>query len=549
MIRRAIYKKIKGFDERFFLYFEENDFCKRVQESGWQLVMYPSAKVSHLLGSSTKQVANVSDIFMQSRFYYLRKHFGFARALGAELILRTGKYTLLLLSILLAGAFLRLDLIQQTMIFIGDQGWFYLSARDMMLGQGFPLVGIASSHTWLHQGALWTYLLGSSFAVVSFNPITGAYLSTTLDLLAILIMYKVGTVMFSRRLGIIAASLYATSPLIVLNARMPYHTSPIPLVTLLLFYVMHQWVKGKVSYFPLVIFLLGILYQLEIATGLFTVIVTTLVLVGGMRKAKWVEGLLTKKIVLLSLLGFVVAMWPMLVYDLQHGFPQTIGFVVWIVYKLLTVFGYPEINPSHPASLMEIVQFSFQQISRLVFPSNVLIACAIFFASISLFLKKAYTQHTANLLLLALIQLVLTAGFVAVATPSHAYLPMLFPGSFLIIAYFFDWLLQFRLFKASTISLLLLLIMCNSYFLIIHLYSFETVLDRFTQRMNAARQVVQESAGRPYSLIGKGAGSQFESFTMNYEYLTWYLGNPPTSNKTGTQFIISETPDAIIITK
>lgn len=69
------------------------------------------------------------------------------------------KIIFLLIAILIIGAFLRFDRLPQLVAFIGDQGWFYLSARDVLLSGNIPLVGITSSHTWLHQGPRWTYLL------------------------------------------------------------------------------------------------------------------------------------------------------------------------------------------------------------------------------------------------------------------------------------------------------------------------------------------------------------------------------------------------------
>src|SRR6185369_794671 len=177
MIRQKLYKKLQGFDEHFFLYFEEHDLCKRARELGWKIVIIPSAKVFHALGRSTgKLKKDVPKIFRQSRYYYLRKHFGFLSAWGSEIILRTNKYALSLLAILFAALVIRLYYIEQSMQFIGDQGWFYISARDIVLKREIPLVGIVSSHPWLHQGAFWTYLLAPVLWLAHFNPVSGAYL-------------------------------------------------------------------------------------------------------------------------------------------------------------------------------------------------------------------------------------------------------------------------------------------------------------------------------------------------------------------------------------
>jgi 4-amino-4-deoxy-L-arabinose transferase-like glycosyltransferase len=138
------------------------------------------------------------------------------------------------------------------MAFIGDQGWFYLSARDMLLTGQIPLVGIASGHVWLHQGPLWTYLLSIALSTSDFNPVSGAYLTALVDMTALLVLYKFSSDFFSKKIGFITALLYATSPLIVLNARFAYHTSPIPLFVILFLYSCVKWVKeAKLFYFTL----------------------------------------------------------------------------------------------------------------------------------------------------------------------------------------------------------------------------------------------------------------------------------------------------------
>ena len=41
-------------------------------------------------------------------------------------------------------------------------------------------------------------------------------------------------------------------------------------------------------------------------------------------------------------------------------------------------------------------------------------------------------------------------------------------------------------------------------------------------------------------MIGSGPGSEFSSFTMNYEYLGWWLGNGPSHTPQELKFIVSE---------
>lgn len=47
MIRKEIFKKSVFFDERFFLYFEDIDLCRRAKVNGWQVCYFPQAKMFH----------------------------------------------------------------------------------------------------------------------------------------------------------------------------------------------------------------------------------------------------------------------------------------------------------------------------------------------------------------------------------------------------------------------------------------------------------------------------------------------------------------------
>jgi len=46
-IRAQAIKQVGMFDERFFLYFEDTDLCRRFWQKNWQVVYYPEAKIIH----------------------------------------------------------------------------------------------------------------------------------------------------------------------------------------------------------------------------------------------------------------------------------------------------------------------------------------------------------------------------------------------------------------------------------------------------------------------------------------------------------------------
>ncbi len=59
IIPRKIFEQVNGFDERFFLYYEEVDLCMRIKQAGYQVWYFPEIEVIHLGGESAKTVSNL----------------------------------------------------------------------------------------------------------------------------------------------------------------------------------------------------------------------------------------------------------------------------------------------------------------------------------------------------------------------------------------------------------------------------------------------------------------------------------------------------------
>lgn len=94
LIRRAVLTDTGGFDEGFFLYFEETDLCHRALNAGWQTWYLPDSKVTHIGSVSTGmgQWGRVPSYWLDSRMRYFVKNHGrayaalatVARALGCS---------------------------------------------------------------------------------------------------------------------------------------------------------------------------------------------------------------------------------------------------------------------------------------------------------------------------------------------------------------------------------------------------------------------------------------------------------------------------------
>lgn len=76
MIPKSLFEKAGKFDEQFFLYFEEEDLCRRVEKLGFGMYIDTRAQIVHLWERSTSQFLGSTQAFKKSRFLFFKKHFG-----------------------------------------------------------------------------------------------------------------------------------------------------------------------------------------------------------------------------------------------------------------------------------------------------------------------------------------------------------------------------------------------------------------------------------------------------------------------------------------
>lgn len=545
MISKKLFNEFGGFDEKFFLYFEENDISNRVRRLGYKIYILTKAKIFHEVGASTKQLQNSNYFFLKSRYLYFKKYYGITKALLVESFLRINKLSLLILFTFCLALFLRIYNLTNGMEFIGDQGWFYLSARDFLIHGKIPLVGITSSHIWLHQGPLWTYMLSIALLLSKFNPVSGAYLTVLFGIATTFLMYKLGKEMFSQKVGLIAALLYATSPLIVSFDRMPFDPSPIPFFTVLYLFALVKWLKGNLNYFPVILFLLAILYNLELATFTLAFPFVLIFVYGLFKQSGWVKGLLNKKTVSFSILLPVLVMLPVIIYDFSHGFKQTVVFLGWTLYKPFSfLFKYSSTNLI--TNLKVIADFGLINLQRLLFQDSVLFSLLLFAAGVCLLFFQVFKNRKLNdaksiLLLLLAISLL---GIVVNQTPSDAYLPIAFPFVIFVSAILFEYLFKIRFLKLIVAIVLTLAILLNS----CEIFRNDLTAE-LKDRISSANKIIKIADNQKYNLIGRGVGSQFRSFTMNYEYILWWKGHPVSNENVRTKIVVWETSKGIIIYK
>ena len=87
LLRRAALDDVGLLDERYFIYFEETDWCARARQRGWALLQVPVAVVMHHGGGTTRPVAEAMSLqFHRSQALFYRKQYGWPGYLALKLI-------------------------------------------------------------------------------------------------------------------------------------------------------------------------------------------------------------------------------------------------------------------------------------------------------------------------------------------------------------------------------------------------------------------------------------------------------------------------------
>jgi len=60
LVRHDLFDRLGGFDERFFLYYEEVDLCRRIRAAGYRVQYWPELRVHHIGGVSARTVTGAT---------------------------------------------------------------------------------------------------------------------------------------------------------------------------------------------------------------------------------------------------------------------------------------------------------------------------------------------------------------------------------------------------------------------------------------------------------------------------------------------------------
>lgn len=96
IIRKEIFTQVGFLDDRYFLYFEEEDFCKHAADIGWPSWYVPASRVVHLVGAASgfsdlrKKAPRRPKYWFESRRRFFLKNYGKIATCCADMAWMTG---------------------------------------------------------------------------------------------------------------------------------------------------------------------------------------------------------------------------------------------------------------------------------------------------------------------------------------------------------------------------------------------------------------------------------------------------------------------------
>jgi N-acetylglucosaminyl-diphospho-decaprenol L-rhamnosyltransferase len=69
--RQEAFEQVGGFDERFFLYYEDADICRRLNKNGWRTLLQPVTSVVHNAQRTSRRNLKYFKMHLASMFRFL----------------------------------------------------------------------------------------------------------------------------------------------------------------------------------------------------------------------------------------------------------------------------------------------------------------------------------------------------------------------------------------------------------------------------------------------------------------------------------------------
>ncbi len=341
----------------------------------------------------------------------------------------------LLISILILGAFFRLYNIGGYMEFLGDQGRDVYIIRDFLKNGNLFFIGPQTSIGNMYLGPWFYYFIAPSLFISNFNPVGPAVFIALVNIFTIFLVYFVGNKWFNRPTGLIAAFLFAISPVVIKYSNFIWNPNIMPVFALLFIYFFFEAIiqhRYKLFLYASLSFIMVInSHYLGLALLPLPGLCWLYFLINFIHsKSKYLKPFVINT--LLAALIFLISLIPQILFDVKHNGQNINALIHFFTYRETTVNIKPyKAIPQLPSIFTQI---NTDLISgRQIIPG--IIISAIFILLVVFYLFKNKTKNKSLLIVLGWYFF----GLVSLALyKQHLYahyFGFLFPSVFLLIGF------------------------------------------------------------------------------------------------------------------
>lgn len=242
--------------------------------------------------------------------------------------------------ILLVSAFLRFYRLPEYMTFLGDEGRDALVWLRMVRKGKFVLIGPVTSIGNMYLGPLYYYFALPWFLLFGLSPVGPSAMVAFLGVVTVGFIWWVGREWFDKRVGLIAAFLYAISPVVIVYSRSSWNPNVMPFFALLTIYGIYQfWIKQRYWWIPIVGIALSFALQSHYLGLLLipTVSIFWLLAFKDVFRKKSKFKLLIRYTIYCVLIFSILTVAPLVWFDLRHGFINYKAFKTFFTVRQTTV--------------------------------------------------------------------------------------------------------------------------------------------------------------------------------------------------------------------
>lgn len=162
-------------------------------------------------------------------------------------------FLILIILIMVLAAFLRLWRLPEYMTFLGDEGRDALAVKRMIVDHKFRLIGPVTSIGNMYLGPLYYYLMLPAMFVSRLSPVGPAVLVALLGVATVGMVYFFGREWVGWRAALMAAFLYALSPVAIIYSRSSWNPNIMPFFALLaIFGIWRVWQQKQFWWLPII---------------------------------------------------------------------------------------------------------------------------------------------------------------------------------------------------------------------------------------------------------------------------------------------------------